>query len=92
MNVRKNLFLIFKEATNNMVKYSRADKAMFTVKGEKNNLMLVISDNGRGFNVRQDTEGNGLRNMKKRAQEIDGELLINSEPGKGTSVQLNVAV
>jgi two-component system sensor histidine kinase UhpB len=92
MNVRKNLFLIFKEATNNMVKYSRADKAMFTVKGEKNKLMLVISDNGKGFNVRQDTEGNGLKNMKKRAQEIDGQLFINSEPGKGTSVQLNVAV
>ena len=65
MEVRKNLYLIFKEATNNMVKYSGADKAYFHIKGEKNNLTMLIRDNGKGFDHTQSTEGNGLKNMKK---------------------------
>lgn len=92
MTIRKNLYLIFKEATNNMVKYSGADKALFTVKGEKNNLTLLIHDNGKGFDTRQPTEGNGLKNMKKRADEMGGLFIIDSHPGKGTTVQLKVAV
>ena len=92
MEVRKNLYLIFKEATNNLVKYSGANKATFIVKTEKDNLTMLISDNGRGFNQQQTTEGNGLKNMKKRAVEIGGQLLIDSWPGKGTEIQLRVAV
>lgn len=92
MDVRKNLYLIFKEATNNMVKYSGADKALFNIKSEKNNLTMLIRDNGKGFDTSQASEGNGLKNMKKRAAEIGGQLVIESWPGKGTEIQLRVAV
>ena len=92
MNVRKNLYLIFKEATNNMVKYSYADKAMFAIKGEKDNLIMIIKDNGKGFDINKATEGNGLKNMKRRASEIGGELMIDTEPGNGTTIQLKLAV
>ncbi len=92
MNVRKNLYLIFKEATNNMVKYSGADKVLFTVKEEKNNLIMQICDNGKGFDTHKLTGGNGLKNMKKRAEEIGGFFLLDSFPGKGTTVQLSVAI
>jgi signal transduction histidine kinase len=92
MNVRKNFYLIFKEATNNMVKYAAANRASFSVKEEKNNLIMLIKDNGKGFDTSQSTEGNGLKNMKKRAGEIGGQLLIESGPGKGTEIQLRVAV
>lgn len=92
MEVRKNLYLIFKEATNNMVKYAGANKAMFAIKGEKNNLTMMIRDNGKGFDTDKKTEGNGLRNMKKRATEIGAELLIDSYPGNGTTIQLKIAV
>ncbi len=92
MNVRKNLYLIFKEATNNMVKYSGADKALFTVKEENNKLILMIRDNGKGFDINQSSEGNGLKNMRKRAEEIGAFFSIDSYPLKGTTVQLNVAV
>jgi len=90
--VRKNLYLIFKEATNNMVKYGGANKAMFAIKKEKNSLTMLIRDNGKGFDISQSTNGNGLQNMKKRADEINGQLLIESSPGQGTTIQLNVAV
>ncbi len=92
MDVRKNLYLIFKEATNNMVKYSGADKALFSIKGGKSNLSMLIQDNGKGFDTNQPTEGNGLKNMKKRAVEIGAQLTIASFPGKGTTVQLSVTV
>ena len=88
MNVRKNLYLIFKEATNNIVKYSEANKASFSISGTRSNLVMMIRDNGRGFNVNQESRGNGLKNMKKRAEEIGGRLLIESEQGTGTTIQL----
>ena len=92
MNVRKNLYLIFKEATNNMVKYSGAGKALFTVKEEKNKLTMLIKDNGKGFDMQQASEGNGLKNMKKRAEDIGAFFSIDSSPSQGTKVQLILAV
>lgn len=92
MEVRKNLYLIFKEATNNLVKYAEADKATFAIKEEKNILSMLIMDNGKGFDMSRSTEGNGIRNMKKRAEEIGGRLTIDSTPGRGTTIQLHIAV
>jgi len=92
MEVRRNLYLIFKEATNNMVKYSEARRAMFAIKGEKNNLTMIIKDDGKGFNTESSTAGNGLKNMKQRAKEIGAEFMIDSRPGNGTMIQLKIAV
>lgn len=92
MEVRKNLYLIFKEATNNMVKYANANKAMFAIKGGKNDLTMMIRDNGKGFDINESNGGNGLKNMKKRATEIGGQLIIDSHPGSGTRIELRVAV
>lgn len=92
MNVRKNLYLIFKEATNNLVKYAAADKALFAIKGGKNDVTMLIQDNGKGFNINEAREGNGLKNMEMRAKEIGGKLQVDSMPGTGTTIQLRVAV
>jgi two-component system sensor histidine kinase UhpB len=92
MDVRKNLFLIFKEATNNIMKYSDADKALFSIRTQHEHLCMVISDNGKGFDLLKPTEGNGLKNMKKRALEVGGKLLIESLPGGGTTIQLTLAL
>ncbi len=92
MEVRKNLYLIFKEATNNMVKYSGADKALFSITEERGHLTMLIRDNGKGFDATQTTQGNGLKNMKKRAEEIRGHLWVDSALGEGTTIQLKIAV
>jgi signal transduction histidine kinase len=92
MEVRKNLYLIFKEATNNMVKYSHADRAVFSVNGDNNNLVMMIRDNGLGFDMSQTSAGNGLTNMKRRAEEMGGKLNIESRPGEGTTIYLNIAL
>jgi len=87
MQVRKNLYLIFKEAINNLVKYAGADRAFFSIHGTKNSLTMLIRDNGKGFDVNQPSDGNGLKNMKKRAEEIGATLLIESGKGQGTTIQ-----
>jgi signal transduction histidine kinase len=93
MDVRKNLYLIFKEATNNMVKYAGADKAVFRLKGEeKNYLTMLIRDNGKGFDAAKESQGNGLRNMRMRAEEIGAKLKVESMPGSGTCIELRLAI
>ena len=90
MEIRKNFYLIFKEALNNLVKYSEASRASVLVAYEGRNISFIIRDNGIGFNSNSANYGNGIINMKRRAEEIKAELKIESEPGKGTSVQLNL--
>ena len=92
MESRKNLYLIFKEATNNMVKYSEASRAKFSLKGEKDKLMMFISDNGKGFDTTKAYNGNGLENMKKRAFDMGAQLFIDSTTGTGTTIKLELAV
>ena len=92
MAARRNLYLIFKEATNNMVKYAEANKAMFSIKEEQGKLVMLINDNGKGFDSHKETQGNGLKNMKKRAGEMGAVLMIDSIPGTGTTIKLEMAV
>ena len=52
--------------------------------------MLRVSDDGIGFNADEPDEGQGLVNMRRRAEAIDGEFELSSSPGKGTVVGLRV--
>lgn len=90
LEVQRNLFLIFKEAVVNIAKHSGATETAITVKLEKQHLWVQISDNGRGFDKQSPTDGNGLRNLKNRANQIGGELEIKSEPGAGTQINMVV--
>ncbi|HEV8507088.1 MAG TPA: two-component regulator propeller domain-containing protein [Chitinophagaceae bacterium] len=90
MGSRRNIYLIFKEALNNMIKYSRATRASVKILHENKNLILVISDNGIGFDRSVSHNGNGLINMVRRAEEIGGKINIKSEQGAGTNIELNL--
>ena len=90
MEERRNFFLIFKEAVNNIVKYSEATRVSIALTHENNLIKLSVRDNGRGFNVKQFSTGNGLLNMKSRAEEMNAVFKIESEPGSGTNVELTL--
>ena len=93
MQERKNIYLIYKEAINNVYKYSGATTVTVSTKKDANNLMLSITDNGKGFGAEEKTKnGNGLTNMKNRAEEIRGVLLIKSITAEGTQVLLKLPV
>jgi signal transduction histidine kinase len=98
---RKNIFLIFKEALYNIVKYADCETATITLCEQNNNLVMIIQDDGKGFNTGQTTTdetfsrgeylgGNGLKNMHARAHDMNGKLCIESETGHGTTVQLTL--
>jgi signal transduction histidine kinase len=92
MEVRRNVYLIFKESTNNLVKYANASRVRFSIKEENRNLTMMIQDNGKGFDTDKANKGNGLHNMKKRAEEIGGHLWIESRQNEGTTITLRLAV
>jgi two-component system, NarL family, sensor histidine kinase UhpB len=85
---RRDFYLIFKEALNNLVKYSNATCASITLTNENGLIKLAIRDNGIGFDVAQTSKGNGLLNMKSRAEEMKAQFKIESEKGSGTYVEL----
>jgi signal transduction histidine kinase len=90
MEARRDFFLLFKEAVNNLAKYSQCDKASIDIAVQKSKLMMKISDNGIGFDMNNTDGGNGLINMQKRAQSLKGKLLITSKKQMGTDVKLEV--
>ncbi len=87
MEWRRHLSLLFKEALNNAFKHAgcRTVRLQFSVTGE--NLQIILSDDGKGMLVEANTPGNGLPNMKKRAEKIGGKLEIISQPGRGSSIR-----
>jgi ligand-binding sensor domain-containing protein/signal transduction histidine kinase len=91
--VRRNIFLIVKEALHNIVKHAAASEVTMEVKTQEKSLKIHIHDNGKGFvpETRADA-GNGLASMKKRAAEMGATIEIESQPGCGTTVRLNVEV
>jgi two-component system, NarL family, sensor histidine kinase UhpB len=89
---RKNLFLIYKEAINNAAKYSGAEKIEISLEQRDHKLSMRVRDNGKGFDEQKTKSGNGLRNMRERATEINAQLLLKSTPGEGISVELDLPI
>lgn len=90
MEVKNNMYLIFKEAVNNLSKYSGCSKVSLSLLFDEKNIQLIVEDNGIGFDTNKQTQGGGLINMNYRAAEIKGALRINSTPGRGTSVEVTM--
>ena len=86
---RHNLFLIIKECLNNIIRHAGATlvRLRFTVTEQA--LGVTIEDDGQGFTMGR-AAGDGLGNMKQRMADMNGDIEIRSEPGKGTQVSIRV--
>lgn len=87
---RRNLYLIFKEALNNAVKYADPTQIDLILNLKRRFLKMEINDNGNGFDVEKIKRGNGLNNLEKRASEIGSEIQIKSTAGQGTSISMMI--
>lgn len=87
---RRDFYLIFKEAINNAAKYSSCTRVKVEMFLKGKMLHLKIRDNGVGFVTEGNTDGNGLGNMKKRAGNLHAKLSIESVPGEGTAIELQL--
>lgn len=90
MNQRRDFFLVFKEAVNNIAKYAEATEVQIKLARKNNDLQLQVMDNGKGFDAGKTTSSNGLKNMKARAEALKGSLDINTAIGKGSEIILTI--
>ena len=93
VEVRRNVYLVVREALHNVVKHSGATKVIISMKMNEDGFRITIKDDGKGFDpAKLEFPGNGLINMKKRMNDIGGEFLIRSWIGEGTEIELVVSL
>lgn len=97
--VRHNVFLIVKEALHNVVKHAAATEVTLRMVTGDDVLKLMIEDNGKGFHPEPQgpdvtggglRRGNGVANMRARAEAMGGRFKLDSQPGRGTRIELEV--
>lgn len=100
MEQRKNIYLICKEAISNAVKYSSCTLLSVGISAHNKHLHIIISDNGQGFFINKESSnslghsmgGNGLKNMRSRAEEIGASLTINSILNSSTQISVTMPI
>jgi signal transduction histidine kinase len=90
--VETHLYRISQEALNNLFKHAEATNVSVLLELRKNNVVLIVEDNGKGFDVNEQSivqtsgKGLGLVGMRERATLVGGSLEIESAPGRGTTI------
>jgi signal transduction histidine kinase len=84
------LYRIAQEAINNAVKHANAQTLEISLTIDEKNIEFTCKDDGQGFDILTTPSGNGILNMKERAQLIDGFFSLTSIPGKGTSIIVKI--
>jgi len=92
--VREQLFLVLREAVRNAVSHSGASKVSVAVRTDREGIVGVVEDDGRGFEQkpRERSEAGGLAYMAERASLMGGTCSIESAPGEGTRVETSFAL
>jgi signal transduction histidine kinase len=88
--LRHDLLLAVKETLNNIERHAQATEVAFRITFADDQLQLVISDNGKGFETKQKHWGKGLKNLSIRLSKLGGRYTIESSPGKGTIVTIGL--
>ena len=89
-DIRRQVFLMFKETINNLVRHSKCTHTEIDLKIDGPLLVLTVADNGQGFDPERETEGNGLASLCHRARSLGGETVISSRKGDGATVTIRV--
>ena len=87
MDVKQNLYLIFKEAINNSIKHSNCKHITLDANFRNDVLEISLSDDGIGFDENKLSVGNGLKNMENRASQIGGRIKMKTSTNTGTSIR-----
>jgi ligand-binding sensor domain-containing protein/signal transduction histidine kinase len=88
--VRRQIYLVFKEALHNIVRHSGARLAEVDLDRVDDDLVLRVRDDGKGFDSTADYEGHGLVSMRRRAEALGGEVKWETAAGQGTTVGMRV--
>ena len=88
--IKINLYRILQEGLQNINKYAKAKNIKVEIKGDGENVHLIVEDDGAGFEVNKKSKGIGVQNMISRTNECHGIFDIKSEKGKGTSIEISI--
>ncbi|WP_420573560.1 tetratricopeptide repeat-containing sensor histidine kinase [Kordia sp.] len=89
-HIKINIYRIIQESIQNINKYAQAENVVLDFKKNEDHIILTIKDDGVGFDQDKRSSGIGLKNMKSRVTLLHGQFTINSIPGKGTSISVDV--
>ena len=86
------IFRIIQELMSNVIKHADASEATISITQHKDSLNIIVEDNGRGFDAQkfQQKEGMGLSGIERRIEHLEGTLEVDSTPGNGTSVLIDI--
>ncbi|MCL6571279.1 MAG: sensor histidine kinase [Bacillus sp. (in: Bacteria)] len=92
INIELTIYRIIQEALTNVRKYAEVLAATVTVREMTDTIRVMIEDNGKGFDLENQSLGVGLFSMDERARTVNGELFIHAAPGKGTKIILEIPI
>jgi signal transduction histidine kinase len=84
------LFRMMQEIVNNIIKHAAASEINFSAIHKNNNIIIEMTDNGKGFDKDKNMAGSGLNNIISRSKLINADIHINSSPGNGTQIILSI--
>jgi signal transduction histidine kinase len=84
------LYRITQELINNVLKHANAKNVMLQIGYRNENLVVMIEDDGKGFDLNEHSSGYGLHNLNERAKLMRGTMIIDSKVGKGTSIFIEI--
>ena len=87
METRRDLLRLYKEILHNVARHSRATEVRIALQMSADAIALTVSDNGVGFSPEGTRTGTGLKSLRERATRLDGSLVFDSAPGRGTTVR-----
>jgi signal transduction histidine kinase len=84
------LYRITQELINNVLKHAEATQVSLQIGYRDEKIILLMEDNGKGFDIHAHKNGYGLKNLEARTQMLNGHMEIDSQPGKGTGVPIEI--
>lgn len=81
-----NIYRTIQEAVNNSIKYADARNIKINIRHQKNDIVMIITDDGKGFDDNAIELGNGINNMKKRIADCNGTIKFKTKPNEGTEI------
>ncbi|MCW3086679.1 MAG: hypothetical protein JWQ78_65 [Sediminibacterium sp.] len=90
--LKLNVFRIIQEQLNNIAKHAAADNVTVSIEAADGFIHIVVTDDGKGFDINQKRNGIGISNILNRVEAFNGEVLIESSPGQGSMINCKIPV
>jgi two-component system NarL family sensor kinase len=90
--IKVNLYRIIQEATQNIIKHANAENVSIKFHLNNNSLILYISDDGAGFDLKKKRNGIGLKNIMSRVKKLNGVCFVSSTLNKGTKIKIQIPI